>query len=34
VYAGTPIRRVRARDREAVMRQVRRLEERLRATPG
>ncbi len=30
VYAGAPIRRVRARDREAVMRQVQRLEERTR----
>ena len=29
VYAGAPIRRVRSRDRDAVMRQVRRLEERL-----
>ncbi len=29
VYAGAPIRRVRARDRDAVMRQVRRLEERI-----
>ena len=29
VYAGTPIRRVRARDRDAVIRQVKRLEERL-----
>jgi acetyltransferase-like isoleucine patch superfamily enzyme len=28
VYAGAPIRRLRARDREAVMRQVQRLEER------
>jgi acetyltransferase-like isoleucine patch superfamily enzyme len=29
VYAGSPIRRVRARDRDAVMRQVKRLEERI-----
>jgi acetyltransferase-like isoleucine patch superfamily enzyme len=34
VYAGTPIRRVSARDRDAVMRQVRRLEERLREKRG
>jgi acetyltransferase-like isoleucine patch superfamily enzyme len=34
VYAGTPIRRVAARDRDAVLRQVRRLEERSAKTPG
>jgi acetyltransferase-like isoleucine patch superfamily enzyme len=34
VYAGAPIRRVRARDRDSVMRQVRRLEERMRERSG
>lgn len=34
VYAGIPIRRVRQRDRDAVLRQVRSLRERLAELPG
>ena len=34
VYAGAPIRRIRARDRDAVMRQVKRLEEKLGGARG